>query len=214
MLLVTAGLGELILKWPFCFQWCLNIGVNVDWKLMINIILELWERKRDETCRDLQFHLCHWQGGEVCQVSSDVLAQLHCPMARSGPDPAHVYLNQIPFKSKLLWWIILKNRSKNPYQSDFDLNEIEIWLRYMHTGSGSDPALGQCRLSLAWKPLAGHGFIRPRLAKTEAWAELVGLGWLRLGFSPSHGFMQLHTQAVFFFYIYIAFFKYIIEFLY
>ena len=157
---------------------------------MINIKLELWERKRDETCRDLQFHLCCWQGGEVYQASSDVLAQLHCPMARSGPNPAHVYLNQIPFKSKLLWWIILKNRSKNPYQSDFDLNEI--WLRYMHTGSGSHPALGQCRLSLAWKPLAGLEFIRPQLAKTEAWAELVGLGWLRLGFSPSHSFMQLH----------------------
>ena len=59
-----------------------------------------------------------------------------------GPNPVHVYLNQNSFKSKSLWWITLKNKYKNPYQSNIDLNEI--WLRYTHTGSGSDPALRQC----------------------------------------------------------------------
>ena len=39
------------------------------------------------------------------------------------------------------------------------------------------------QLGSAWKPMAKLSFSQPRPSKTKAWAMLVGLGQLRLGFS-------------------------------
>ena len=60
----------------------------------------------------------------------------------------------------------------------------------------NDVWLVMCRLSSAWKPPVKLDIFRPRISKSEAWAVLVGLGQLRLGFGSSRGFFFFFMQLV------------------